>query len=61
VTAWNVAFAVVVVVWAFGWTGGKVLVGQSYDDAKVKLAEQKKQHAATKEGKRAERDAERSR
>jgi uncharacterized membrane protein YbhN (UPF0104 family) len=61
VTAWNVAFAVVVVVWAFGWTGGKVLVAQSYDDAKLKVDEQKKQRAAKKEAKRAERDAERSR
>jgi uncharacterized membrane protein YbhN (UPF0104 family) len=61
VTAWNVAFAVVVVVWAFGWTGGKLLVAQSYDDAKLKVAEQKEQRAAKKEAKRAERDAEASR
>jgi uncharacterized membrane protein YbhN (UPF0104 family) len=46
VTAWNVAFAVVVVVWAFGWTDGKGLVEQSYADAKVKVAEQKAQQAA---------------
>jgi uncharacterized membrane protein YbhN (UPF0104 family) len=46
VTAWNVAFAVVVVVWAFGWTGGKGLVEQSYADARVKVAEQKAQQAA---------------
>jgi uncharacterized membrane protein YbhN (UPF0104 family) len=61
VTAWNVAFAVVVVVWAFGWTGGKVLVAQSYDDAKLKVAEQKEQRTAKKEAKRAERDAQRPR
>jgi uncharacterized membrane protein YbhN (UPF0104 family) len=60
VTAWNVAFAVVVVVWAFGWTGGKLLVGQSYEDAKVKVAEQREQRAAAKEARRAERDAEKS-
>ncbi len=41
ITAWNVVFAVVVVVWAFGWTGGKLLVSQSYADAKDKVAEQK--------------------
>jgi uncharacterized membrane protein YbhN (UPF0104 family) len=46
VTAWNVAFALVVVIWAFGWTGGKLLVEQSYADAKVKVAEQKEQRAA---------------
>jgi uncharacterized membrane protein YbhN (UPF0104 family) len=53
-TAWNVLFAVVLVVWVFGWTGGKLLVGQSYTDAKVKVAEQKEQRAAKKEAKQAE-------
>jgi len=43
VTAWNIVFAVVLVLWAFGWTGGKVLVEQSYADAKVKVADQKEQ------------------
>ena len=46
VTAWNVAFAAAVVIWAFGWTGGRVLVEHSYADAKVKVAEQKAQRAA---------------
>jgi hypothetical protein len=41
VTAWNIAFAVVLVVWAFGWAGGRELVERSYADAKVKVAEQK--------------------
>jgi len=53
-TAWNVFFALVLVVWVFGWTGGKILVGQSYADAKEKVAEQKEQRAAKKEAKRAE-------
>jgi uncharacterized membrane protein YbhN (UPF0104 family) len=53
-TAWNVFFGLVLVVWVFGWTGGKLLVGQSYADAKVKVAEQKEQRAAKKEAKRAE-------
>jgi len=57
-TAWNVLFAVVLVLWAFGWTGGKKLVGQSYADAKVKVAEQKEQRAAKKEAKRAAREEE---
>jgi uncharacterized membrane protein YbhN (UPF0104 family) len=52
ITAFNIAFAVVVVVWAFGWTGGKVLVRQSYDDAKVKASEQKEQRAAKKAAKK---------
>jgi uncharacterized membrane protein YbhN (UPF0104 family) len=51
VTVWNIAFAVVLVVWAFGWTGGKLLVRESYDDAKVKVAEQKEQRAAKKAAK----------
>jgi hypothetical protein len=57
-TAWNVLFAVVLVVWVFGWTGGKLLVGQSYTDAKAKVAEQKEQRAAKKEEKREARKEE---
>ena len=34
-TAWNIAFAVVVVTWAFGWAGGKALVERSYADARA--------------------------
>ena len=52
ITACNVAFAVVLVIWAFGWTGGKLLVEQSYTDAKVKVEEQKAQRAKTKAAKR---------
>jgi uncharacterized membrane protein YbhN (UPF0104 family) len=52
ITTWNIAFAVVLVVWAFGWTGGKLLVQQSYDDAKVKVSEQKEQRAAKRAAKR---------
>src|ERR687897_2886135 len=48
ITAWNIGFAVVVLVWAFGWTGGKLLVKESYEDAKVKATEQKEQRAARK-------------
>ena len=57
-TAWNVLFAIVLVVWTFGWTGGKQLVGQSYTDAKGKVAEQKEQRAEKKQAKRAQREAE---
>jgi hypothetical protein len=46
VTAWNIGFAVVIVVWAFGVAGGRELVEQSYEDAKVKVAEQKARRAA---------------
>jgi uncharacterized membrane protein YbhN (UPF0104 family) len=54
-TAWNIILAIVLVVWAFGWSGGKQLVGQSYDEAKQKAAEQQ---AARKERKEAKREAE---
>jgi uncharacterized membrane protein YbhN (UPF0104 family) len=55
-TAWNVLVALVLVVSVFGWTGGKLLVGQSYTDAKTKVAEQK----AARADKRAEKKAERA-
>ena len=46
VTAWNIAFALAVVVWAFGWTGGRQLVETSYVDAKAKASEQRAERAA---------------
>ena len=55
VTAWNIAFAIVVVIWAFGWTGGKLLVEQSYSDAKVKVEEQRTSRAEAKAARRARR------
>jgi uncharacterized membrane protein YbhN (UPF0104 family) len=61
ITAWNIAFAIVLVVWAFGWSGGKLLVEQSYKDAKVKVGEQKAQRAQTRATKRAERGSRRRR
>ena len=51
-TAWNLIFGIALVVWAFGWTGGKRLVGDSYEGAKTKAAEQKAAHAAKKAAKR---------
>jgi uncharacterized membrane protein YbhN (UPF0104 family) len=51
-TAWNIILAIVLVVWAFGWSGGKQLVGQSYDEAKQKAAEQQAARKARKEAKR---------
>jgi uncharacterized membrane protein YbhN (UPF0104 family) len=51
-TAWNIILAIVLVVWAFGWSGGKQLVGQSYEDAKEKAAEQQAARKARKEAKR---------
>ena len=61
VTAWNIAFAVALVVWAFGWAGGRELVEESYADAKVKVAEQKAQRAAAQAAKRPTREGSLSR
>jgi uncharacterized membrane protein YbhN (UPF0104 family) len=38
-SSWNVVFAVILVSWAFGWTGGKDLVKASYEEAKEKSRE----------------------
>ncbi len=42
-SAWDVVFAIVLVSWIFGWSGGKHLVRQSYSEAEVKQAELKAQ------------------
>ena len=41
VSAWNVVFAVALVSWVFGWSGGKDLVRSSYEQAKEKSEEMK--------------------
>ena len=56
-TAWNVIVAIVLTVSVFGWSGGKLLVGESYADAKVKVAEQKAQHSERRAEKKAAREA----
>jgi uncharacterized membrane protein YbhN (UPF0104 family) len=45
-TCWTIVVAIVLMVWAFGWTGGKSLVERSYVEAKEKAAEQKAAHDA---------------
>ena len=66
VTAFNQVYAIVLLVWAFGWTGGKMLVKQSYGEAKVKAAEQseaRKEKRGREEGRarRGQTDARRRR
>jgi len=51
-TAWNIVLAIVLVVWAFGWSGGRQLVGDSYTEAKQKAADQQAARKAKKEAKR---------
>ena len=55
-TAWNVLFAIVLVVFVFGWSGGKLLIGDSYIEAKAKVAEQKEQRAEKKAAKKSARE-----
>lgn len=52
-SAWNVVFAVALVCWVFGWTGGKALVESSYADAKVKSREMREQRRKRKDAKEA--------
>jgi uncharacterized membrane protein YbhN (UPF0104 family) len=40
-TAWNILFAIALVTWAFGWSGGRSLVEESYAQAKQRTAEQR--------------------
>jgi uncharacterized membrane protein YbhN (UPF0104 family) len=47
-TAWTILMALVLMIWVFGWGGGKTLVQQSYAEAKRKAAEQKAKKAAAK-------------
>jgi len=51
-TAWNIVFGIAMVVWAFGWSGGSQLVGDSYKEAKEKAADQKAARDARKAAKR---------
>ena len=53
VTAWNQVYAIVLLIWAFGWTGGKALVRESYGEAKVKAAEQSEARKERKAAKKA--------
>jgi len=57
-TAWNQIFAAALLVWAFGWTGGKQIVRDSYGEAKGKVAEQQEARRARKDAKRSAEDAE---
>jgi uncharacterized membrane protein YbhN (UPF0104 family) len=40
ITAWSILLAIVLLVRAFGWSGGKALVKQSYSEAREKSSEQ---------------------
>jgi len=52
-TAWALLFAFVLMIWAWGWTGGKTLVGDSLQQARAKEAERREQKRLRKEAERA--------
>lgn len=56
-TAFNTGFAILMICWVFGWSGGSKLVKDSYVDAKVKKEEMGADRREKKEAKRAEREA----
>jgi uncharacterized membrane protein YbhN (UPF0104 family) len=47
-TAWNILLGIALMIWAWGWTGGKALVTKSYDDAKKAQAEQQEKRRQKK-------------
>ncbi|HXB17058.1 MAG TPA: YbhN family protein [Solirubrobacteraceae bacterium] len=56
-TAWSIALAILLLVRAFGWTGGRELVGHSYAQAKQKAAEEAAERRTRREARRSERRA----
>ena len=53
-SAWNVVFAVILVSWVFGWSGGRDLVEASYKEAKEKTQEMKEKRKARRSARGAE-------
>ena len=49
-TAWNILFAIVLMAWAFGWSGGRRLVQDSYEQAKAKQAEHSRRRQSAGSG-----------
>ena len=54
-TAWSILFAFLMLIWVFGYAGGKTLVSDSYEGAKLKVAEQKAAREAAKAAEEAAR------
>lgn len=44
ISAWDVIFAIALVSWVFGWSGGRQLVKSSYGEAKELSAKRRKTH-----------------
>jgi hypothetical protein len=54
-TAWSIALAILLLVRAFGWSGGRELVGRSYVQAKEKAAAETAERRARREARREKR------
>ena len=50
ISSWDVIFAIVLVSWAFGWSGGKQLLESSYAETKVKSSEMRESRKTRKQG-----------
>ncbi|MGO9489962.1 MAG: lysylphosphatidylglycerol synthase domain-containing protein [Solirubrobacteraceae bacterium] len=57
-TAWSILLAIVLMIRAFGWTGGKTLVTQSYGEARKKASEQEEARRSRRRERRAARTRE---
>jgi glycosyltransferase 2 family protein len=53
-TAWCILFALILMVWAWGWSGGRKLVTDSYGEAKRRQAEEQEKRRAKKAAKSAD-------
>ena len=53
-TAWAILYALVLMIWAWGWGGGKQLVTDSYTEAKRRQAEEQEKRRAKKAAKSAD-------
>jgi uncharacterized membrane protein YbhN (UPF0104 family) len=49
ISAWDVLFAIILVSWVFGWSGGKQLVESSYGEAKERSREIRRKRSGSEE------------